>query len=182
MSSEDKLREIFHSFAQFGSKNSLKGSVSAVTIDNSKFAKLCKETKVVNKACTTTDVDIIFNKVKPKTERRIDFDAFKEALRQLAEKRFPQAKTDGERFDEIVKLVVASGGPGLSGGTVPESSAVVGRLTDTSQYTGSHKQRFDADGKGKGMEGRESNEGIHDISKITRSEMRGPAAPKSMKQ
>ena len=32
----------------------------------------------------------------------------------------------------------------------------VGKMTDSSQYTGSHKERFDADGKGKGIEGRES--------------------------
>lgn len=30
----------------------------------------------------------------------------------------------------------------------------VDRLTDASGYTGSHKERFGADGKGKGMEGR----------------------------
>lgn len=29
------------------------------------------------------------------------------------------------------------------------------RLTDTSKYTGSHKERFDESGKGKGKEGRE---------------------------
>ena len=29
------------------------------------------------------------------------------------------------------------------------------RLTDSSKYTGAHKQRFDADGKGLGKEGRE---------------------------
>ena len=28
-------------------------------------------------------------------------------------------------------------------------------MTDTSQYTGAHKERFDAEGKGKGMGGRE---------------------------
>ena len=27
-------------------------------------------------------------------------------------------------------------------------------MTDTSNYTGSHKERFDADGKGKGGDGR----------------------------
>lgn len=27
-------------------------------------------------------------------------------------------------------------------------------MTDTSQYTGSHAERFDKDGKGKGMDGR----------------------------
>ena len=30
----------------------------------------------------------------------------------------------------------------------------VDRLTDTSKYTGSHKERFDESGKGKGLEGR----------------------------
>lgn len=31
----------------------------------------------------------------------------------------------------------------------------VDRLTDTSKYTGAHKQRFDESGKGRGIEGRE---------------------------
>ena len=31
----------------------------------------------------------------------------------------------------------------------------VDRLTDTSKYTGSHKERFDESGKGKGITGRE---------------------------
>ena len=34
------------------------------------------------------------------------------------------------------------------------SSGAVGRLTDTSKYTGSHKERFDESGQGKGLEGR----------------------------
>ena len=29
-------------------------------------------------------------------------------------------------------------------------------MTDTSKYTGAHKQRFDESGKGKGLEGRDS--------------------------
>lgn len=33
-------------------------------------------------------------------------------------------------------------------------TSTVERLTDTSKYTGSHKQRFDESGKGKGIEGR----------------------------
>lgn len=34
--------------------------------------------------------------------------------------------------------------------------AVTDRLTDTSKYTGAHKERFDESGKGKGHAGRES--------------------------
>lgn len=33
-------------------------------------------------------------------------------------------------------------------------AGAVDRLTDTSKYTGSHKERFDGTGKGKGLEGR----------------------------
>ena len=33
--------------------------------------------------------------------------------------------------------------------------AAVDRLTDASRYTGSHKERFDESGKGRGREGRE---------------------------
>eukprot|EP00916_Digyalum_oweni_P018682 GHVL01031235.1.p1 GENE.GHVL01031235.1~~GHVL01031235.1.p1 ORF type:complete len:186 (+),score=13.77 GHVL01031235.1:140-697(+) len=36
-----------------------------------------------------------------------------------------------------------------------KSAAVVDRLTDTSKYTGAHKERFDKSGKGKGIDGRE---------------------------
>lgn len=33
-------------------------------------------------------------------------------------------------------------------------ASTVERLTDTSKYTGTHKQRFDDSGKGKGISGR----------------------------
>ena len=36
------------------------------------------------------------------------------------------------------------------------TSEIVERMTDTSLYTGSHKHRFDEEGKGKGLEGRDS--------------------------
>lgn len=35
-----------------------------------------------------------------------------------------------------------------------KAAATVDRLTDTSKYTGSHKERFDDSGKGKGLVGR----------------------------
>lgn len=34
-------------------------------------------------------------------------------------------------------------------------AAAVDRLTDTNKYTGTHKERFDESGKGKGKAGRE---------------------------
>lgn len=35
-----------------------------------------------------------------------------------------------------------------------KTPTAVDRLTDTSKYTGTHKQRFDDSGKGKGISGR----------------------------
>ena len=42
----------------------------------------------------------------------------------------------------------------LSALQAPVKEGAVDRLTDTSKYTGSHKQRFDQTGQGKGLEGR----------------------------
>ncbi len=33
---------------------------------------------------------------------------------------------------------------------------IVDKMTDTNNYTGSHKERFGEDGKGKGIDGREN--------------------------
>ena len=35
------------------------------------------------------------------------------------------------------------------------ATGAVDRMTDTSKYTGSHKERFDQSGKGKGIQGRQ---------------------------
>eukprot|EP01006_Ploeotia_vitrea_P011061 TRINITY_DN29524_c0_g1_i1.p2 TRINITY_DN29524_c0_g1~~TRINITY_DN29524_c0_g1_i1.p2 ORF type:complete len:201 (+),score=111.14 TRINITY_DN29524_c0_g1_i1:132-734(+) len=52
--------------------------------------------------------------------------------------------------------------------------SIFDRLTDPSQYTGAHKHRFDADGKGRGLAGRDmGNETlVSDLSQLTRAEMR----------
>lgn len=39
---------------------------------------------------------------------------------------------------------------------VGKAAATVSRLTDPSKYTGSHKERFDEAGKGKGIAGRKN--------------------------
>lgn len=56
------LEEIFKSFCAFGAKG------AAPLMDNSKFAKLFRDLKLLDKNVTTTDVDIIFSKVKLHTE------------------------------------------------------------------------------------------------------------------
>lgn len=59
-----------------------------------------------------------------------------------------------------------------------DTGGIYAKLTDSSQYTGAHKHRFDKTGHGKGLAGRDSvNKGgvgkhrggdVNDLSQITR--------------
>jgi hypothetical protein len=143
------LGEVFRSFCSFGSHDAAKAP--SPTMDNAKFAKMCRDCKLLDKKLTATDVDIIFSKIKPRTERKINFKQFQEALKLLAEKKFPG---DEGGFEKLKAQIIEAGGPVAKGVTKAVKSSAVDRLTDTSKYTGSHKERFDESGKGKGVEGR----------------------------
>ena len=52
----------------------------------------------------------------------------------------------------LEKLAAAT--PKGHGTTKTTNEKSVNKMTDTSKYTGAHKERFDASGKGKGLEGR----------------------------
>lgn len=52
----------------------------------------------------------------------------------------------GEKLDGAMPKGHGTTGTSRTGG--------VAKMTDASQYTGAHKERFDKDGKGKGIEGR----------------------------
>ena len=72
-----------------------------------------------------------------------------------------------EAYSSLVKFVCSKPGP-KSTGTVPLKNAeIVSRLTDTSKYTGTHKHRFDEDGKGRGIAGRDQPNLTADLSQIT---------------
>ncbi|XP_059848688.1 tubulin polymerization-promoting protein family member 3-like isoform X1 [Hypanus sabinus] len=143
------LHESFKKFAAYGDT---KATGNEMTGKN--WAKLCKDCKIVDgKNITSTDVDIVFSKVKAKTARIITFEEFKSALAELAPKRF-KGHTKEEATAAAYKLV-AGKDPANIGVTKVTKTGAVNRLTDTSKYTGSHKERFDEGGKGKGKIGRE---------------------------
>uniref|UniRef100_A0A8C9FEY0 TPPP protein n=1 Tax=Pavo cristatus TaxID=9049 RepID=A0A8C9FEY0_PAVCR len=96
---------------------------------------------------------LFLNRHLGKSSRTISFEQFKEALQELSKKRFKE-KSDEEAIQEIYKLIEGKA-PIISGVTKAISSPTVSRLTDTSKFTGSHKERFDPSGKGKGRAGRE---------------------------
>ncbi|XP_036881366.1 tubulin polymerization-promoting protein family member 3 isoform X1 [Manis javanica] len=143
------LEESFRKFAIHGDPKA-----SGQEMNGKNWAKLCKDCKVADgKVVTGTDVDIVFSKVKGKSARVINYEEFKKALEELATKRF-KGKSKEEAFDAICQLV-AGKEPANVGVTKAKAGGAVERLTDTSKYTGSHKERFDESGKGKGIAGRQ---------------------------
>ncbi|KAK1788229.1 hypothetical protein P4O66_015973 [Electrophorus voltai] len=118
------------------------------------FAKLCKDCKVIDgKGVTGTDVDIVFSKVKAKSARVITFEQFTQAMTELAPKRF-KGKGQEEALQSLYGLI-AGKEPTNVGVTKVAKASAVDRLTDSSKYTGSHKERFDESGRGRGRAGRE---------------------------
>lgn len=147
------VREVFDKYTAFGHTG------SAGELDSSKFAKLCKESKLVGKQLSITDVDLIFTKACPKGVRRLDWAHFNKALDMVAES-MKLSK------DEVEKRLLSTGGPAVSGTHVAANS-IVDRLTDTSEYTGSHRERFDSSGKGRGKAGHDTaTGGVADLSQL----------------
>jgi len=57
------MEDVFKSFCAFGGDRS-----SAATMDGAKLAKLCRDLRLLDNNLRATDVDIIFSKVKAKSE------------------------------------------------------------------------------------------------------------------
>lgn len=60
-----------------------------------------------------------------------------------------------EELDFIIEKLSKLEAPSLKGVAKASADGVYNRLTDHTKYTGSHKERFDAEGKGRGKLGRE---------------------------
>ncbi|XP_077087298.1 tubulin polymerization-promoting protein family member 2 [Siphateles boraxobius] len=151
-SGEVSLAEVETAFRKFAVHGDTKATGNEMNGKN--FVKLCKDCKVIDgKSVTSTDVDIIFSKVKVKSARVITFEQFTQAMAELATKRFK-----GKSQEEAVQLLyglMAGKEPANIGVTKVTKASAVDRLTDSSKFTGSHKERFDPSGKGKGRVGRE---------------------------
>ncbi|XP_058502928.1 tubulin polymerization-promoting protein isoform X1 [Solea solea] len=142
------LEESFRRFAIHGDTRA-----TGKEMHGKNWSKLCKDCGVIDgKNITLTDVDIVFSKVKKKSSRNITFDEFKVALGELARKKYKE-KTGDEAEAEVFKQIEGKA-PVIAGVTRAVASPTVSRLTDTSKFTGSHKERFDPTGRGKGKAGR----------------------------
>lgn len=138
---EYKLETIFKEYGKFGSTQ---GDGKQITLTN--LDKWLKDAGIIDgKKVSTTDTAILFNRFKTKT---IDFKQFIQFLETLS-------KENKLNSDIVKDKLLKSEAPSTSRATKADQSNVVNRLTDTSKYTGTHKERFTKEGKGKGKVGRE---------------------------
>lgn len=135
-----KLDQQFINFAKFGDSKADGKTITLTQVD-----KWFKQAQVFDKKLTSTDTGISFNKLKSKT---ITFSMFVTFVDDLASQKKMAP-------DDIKQKLMDCGPPGTTKTTAAVHTGGVDRLTDTSKYTGAHKERFDASGKGKGIEGRE---------------------------
>merc|ERR1712098_236805 len=147
MAADEGLKKAFMNFANQG-----KSGAQVQELDNKNWTKMAKDCGLYNKTCTSTDGDITFQKFCGNKAKHINFDAFLKFIDELALKFY---KGDANAVAKYRELIVKKGAPQNTGTKVATGNNV-GKMTDTSQYTGAHKERFDESGKGKGKEGREN--------------------------
>ncbi|KRX25349.1 TPPP family protein C32E8.3 [Trichinella nelsoni] len=148
---DDEMRRRWELFSKFGNQ-------AAVEITGKNFDKWLKDAGVLDlKAITTTMTGIAFSKVAGPKRKTLNYKESKEVLVKVAEDRASKThKNVQDELDSICKRLTALEGPSVNSTTKTVHQDVIDRLTDVTKYTGSHKERFDAEtGKGKGKAGRE---------------------------
>lgn len=126
MSKQPELRTVFVDFCKFADKK------NNGTMDNKKFSKFCKDTKILSKTLFTNDADLTFQAVKTKGTRQINFEQFHEAVKRLAMKRFKDISKQ-EAYDKLVTIILKHAKPSTANGTRAEK---VKFHDDKSTYTG----------------------------------------------
>ncbi|CAJ0959385.1 unnamed protein product [Ranitomeya imitator] len=125
-----ELEKAFHKFAVYGSTNATGNEMTGKN-----FSKLCKECSIQEHGCTSTDVDIVFAKVKSMVAHVINYEEFKKAMELLSAKRF-QRMPANEAIAAIHKLVDGKV-PANMGSTKAVTAGAVDCLIDT-QNTWDH--------------------------------------------
>jgi len=98
-------------------------------MDGKTFAKFAKDCKILDKKLTATDIDLVFAKAKKKTERKITYAEFENAVAMCAEKKGIDAAA-------ITASILKNGGPKFTG----TKADAVKFHDDKSLYTGVYAQ------------------------------------------
>ena len=128
---ERGLARVYDRFATFGVRGGGGGGGGPATADRSgldaaRFAKLCRDARLVGKRLPPADVDLVFARAVPKGGRRMSFPAFLDALDDVAGRR-------GVPVAEVAASVLAAAGPAVSGVT---RTGYVRLHDDKAGYTG----------------------------------------------
>jgi hypothetical protein len=84
-------------------------------------------------------------------KKKTNFPETKQVLANVAQDRARTSKRDVQtELDEIISKLQKLEAPVITAAK-PSTGGVFNRLTDHTKYTGAHKERFDASGKGRGM-------------------------------
>ncbi|KAH7696107.1 p25-alpha family protein, partial [Aphelenchoides avenae] len=135
----------WEAFAKFGTGNS-----NATDMTGKNFDKWLKDAGIIDpKGITTTITGIAFSKVAG-PRKKVNFSETKQVLVNVAQDHARATKRDvQEELDEIVEKLSKLEAPVVKSAAKAQADGVYNRLTDHTKYTGSHKERFDAEGKGK---------------------------------
>lgn len=144
----ETLEKVYNDYVAFGSTPTAKKS----GLTSANFMKLMKDSKLIAGKLTRTDIDLIFTKAKAQGGKTLSFEQFKTALKMAAKVKY--GDDNDENVAKLHKALTEGKGPSTAGATKASKDSATSRLTDSSKYTGSHKERFDEEGKGKGIEGR----------------------------
>ncbi|XP_062587254.1 tubulin polymerization-promoting protein family member 3-like [Saccostrea cucullata] len=145
----DALTEKLKAFAMAQIKTSAK-------MDSKTVGKVAKE--CWPKPLQTRIDSSVFPKVMDKTTKSISLDNKDQIRKFISEAaiQYDDVTTKTKEFKEHEKFLaekIITSGTGIKQTEISKTGGV-DRMTDTSKYTGSHKERFDESGKGKGKEGR----------------------------
>jgi hypothetical protein len=79
--SHTSVDALHSSFLEF---NSVGNKANPEKMDGAHFMKLCKDCRLLGGSLVRTDVDLVFNKMKPQGQRTLGFEEFTEAVHELA--------------------------------------------------------------------------------------------------
>jgi hypothetical protein len=184
-----QIHEIFEFYSNFG-----RSAVQTYqdSLDSFMFMKFARECPgLLDRVVDTTEVDLIFVKSKPKFERRLNFEHFLDALAGMAERKYSDVSPrDGLRLlisnhlaphYDLVQAEMQK-----TGETEIPLTGVFKKLYDPRSYTGVYAERFrSGDGRingetenrpgrsFKGSTNTASDDKIHDVSVLMRSNLHG---------
>ncbi|CAF1129539.1 unnamed protein product [Adineta steineri] len=156
------LQKAFDKYSKFGKTQAQLADHNCIRIGSAGIQKMMKDCSLIDTKYTSqlldNDIARVLGKLTinsnesssihyPKGTKTFEIKGFKALIDRIAESK-------SVNYDEILAKINANQGPRLNHVTEIANKDITDRMTNTTQYTGTHKERFDEDGHGKGKEGR----------------------------